>query len=142
MSEQGKANSGNNPVMNVEARIGQYLALRDKVAEKKKALEAELKPYTAAMKLLEGMFLGYLSETKQTSARTATGTTYILDRTSATVEDAAVFRQHIVDNQLWHLVDWRANAPKVEEWSEANEGALPPGIKFTRFRTTGVRRSD
>jgi len=138
MTDQATATSQS---MDVEARITQYLVIRDTIAAKKKELEEALKPYNEAKKLMEGMFLAYLSEHNQTSATTEAGTVHILDRLSATVEDMDLFRKYIVANELWHLVDWKANAPKVEEWIGENDGNIPPGLKFGRFRTTSVRRS-
>lgn len=137
---QGNVTTGSEP-FDVETRVGQYIEIRDTIAAKKKALEEELKPYNEAKRLMESMFLAFLSETKQTSAATLHGTVHLTDKNSATVEDMDLFRKFIVDNELWHLVDWRANAPQVAEYAAKNDGALPPGVKYTTFRTTGVRRS-
>jgi len=127
--------------MNIEARIEQYLAIRDKMDDMKKAHEAELAPYKEAKKLMEGMFLVWLLEHKSTSNTTDAGTVHILEKLSATIEDGDAFRKFVIANEAWHLIDWKANAPKVDEHQAANGGKLPPGIKFSRWRTTSVRRS-
>lgn len=127
--------------IDLDQRVAQYVAIRDRISEMKEELAAKLKPLQEAKALLEAMFLAHLTATNQTAARTESGTAHIVDKLSATIEDPGTFKQFVIDNELWDLVDWRANAPTVAEYAETHEGELPPGIKFNRYRTTGVRRS-
>jgi len=142
-ANQSPTPQSNSPpaAFNVEERVAQYVQIRDMKKAIKERHEAELRPYNDALKLMESLLLGYLSETKQTAARTEAGTTHILDRPSATIEDGDAFRTFVIDNRYWHLVDWKANAPQVNEYQAAHDGMVPPGVKFTVFRTAGVRRS-
>lgn len=141
MSDQATAPATNSPQINMEERVAQFLVLRDQIDAMKEDLKERLKPYNEAKKMMEAMFLGWLSETKQTSARTEAGTVHILDRQSATIEDADAFRKWIIANEFWHMIDWKANAPQVADWIVQNDGQIPPGLKYSIFRTAGVRRS-
>ena len=74
------------------------------------------------------------------SVKTVHGTAYKTVKKSATIQDQAEFRRHVIGSEAWELVDWRANAPAVEQFIAANAGELPPGVKYSTFTTIGVRR--
>lgn len=74
------------------------------------------------------------------SVKTPHGTAYRTTRRSASIADGAVFRQYVIDNENFDLVDWRANAIAVDDFIKEN-GVQPPGVNFSSTYTVGVRRS-
>lgn len=120
--------------------VAQYVLLRDGL----KGADDDHKKKTAGareyMKRLEGFFLENLNASGSESVRTAAGTVYRTTRRSATVADADVFRKYVAENEAFDLVDFRANAPAVDEYISEN-GAPPPGVNFQLSITVGVRRA-
>lgn len=145
------------PAFDLEKRVGQYVALRDKIAEIKKRHTAELAPYHRGMEVLNDMLLQHLLSTNSQNAKAKSGTAFKQERVSVTISDAQVFREYVIENEAWDLIDWRANKVSVSEAvdeynkdvAEAvmhnqpppNSGGLPPGLKFTREYVAGVQRS-
>lgn len=128
-----------------EKRVRQFVAIRDLIAAKTEVFNAEVADLKKMRDALGGVLLGYLRKTRQLSARTEAGTVSISEKDSATVEDAAAFRQFCIERD-WSLADLRANASRVRSWMEEHkgDGAMgppPPGVKFSTWVTVGVRRS-
>ena len=72
----------------MEKRVKQFIALRDKKKEIKKKHEDELKPYQEAMDALEGYIMTWLHSLNANNIATDAGTAYMSTRVSATVADA------------------------------------------------------
>lgn len=137
----------------LDKRAAQYIALRDKIAEIKKRHTEELKPYNEALFKLNTALLGHLMATNAQNAAAKSGTVYRSERVSVTIQDGDAFRQYVLANQRWDLVDWRANKTTVDEQVQAydkaltdglpppNTGGLPPGLKLTREYVAGVQRA-
>ena len=117
---------------------GKFVEIRDKMKEIEKKHDEELKPFREAKQQLEGMFATALAANVQ-SMKTSGGTIAATIRNSATVEDMDAFRSFVVNMGEWDLADIRANAPAVKAWTDENK-QLPPGVKFTAFRSISVRR--
>lgn len=126
----------------LEKRVGQYIALRDKIAQIKEEQEKALKPYTDALLKLNTVLLEHLITTGVDSVTVrGVGTVYKNTKDSATVADGAEFRRFIIGGELWDLIDWRANTPSVKAYMEENDGTPPPGLNFRRSVAVGVRRA-
>lgn len=120
--------------------VAQYVALRDKEKEISERHAAELAPFKAMKEKLEAFFLQTLQSQNVDNMKTAGGTVYITTKTSASIADGEAFWEYVSRNQLWHLIDKRANAPAITEFLEQYK-ALPPGVNFSKFTKVGVRRS-
>lgn len=128
------------PPENFEILVEQYVRLRDTL---KKADEDHKEKTKAAREYrdqLEAKLLAKLNEAGGDSVKTKEGTVYRTTRRSASVADGDTFRKFIIEQELFDLVDWRANAPAVADFIE-EEGAPPPGINFSTSFTVGVRRA-
>ena len=125
--------------MSLDKRVGQYVALRDKIDEIKKKHEAELAPYKDVLNKLGALLLDELTTKGVDSMKTAGGTFYRRTVSSVSVEDGAEFRRHVLAEGAWNLADLRANKPGVEAYV-SQEGVPPPGVKFSQFVDVGVRR--
>jgi len=46
----------------------------------------------------------------------------------------------VIDNGMFDIVDWKANAGAVDDFVKS-KGSLPPGVNYTETFTVGVRRA-
>jgi hypothetical protein len=122
----------------VNKMVQRYIQLRDKIAEIKETQRLELAPYDDMLNKLSGMMLQFLDETGQESAKTDEGTVYIRNQDSASLADPEAFMEYVRENDAYELMDRRANKTACREFAEEH-GSMPPGVKFTSIRTTGVR---
>lgn len=128
------------PMPDVNKLIDQYVALRDR----KRVIEArhkqELEPYKKIMDELEHKLLVIMQAAGADSVSGPGGTAYQKIKLSATIKDGTAFRAFVVQNQLFELVDWRANANAVFEYIKDNKGSPPPGVNPSSYVSVGVRR--
>lgn len=124
-----------------EAMAEQYVRLRDTIKEADRVHAEKLAPAKEYMDKLEAAMLDKLQTTGQDSAKTKAGTIYRSTRKSATIADGAAFREFVINDQEFDLVDWRANANAVAEWIDnTGNGQSPPGVNYSTMVTVGVRR--
>ena len=128
------------PIVDVNKRVGQLVALRDKMDEIKERHKEELKPLEEAKNLLEAWFLQYLNENNLKNAKTENGTVSIRVDASATVADGEAFRLWIIEKNAFEFADIRANKTTVREYVE-KEGVPPPGVNFSTRQAVGCRRA-
>ena len=129
------------PEFDLEKRISQYVALRDKKKEIQERHKKELEPFNQALELLGAALLGHLNSTKQDSANArSAGTAYRTTQQSASIVAAAAFRRHVIGTGDYSLLDWKANATAVAAFLEVHE-TLPPGIKYITRDHINVRRA-
>lgn len=121
-----------------ELRIGQYVALRNKVKTIKDRHKEELAPYNDAMEKLEVLLLEALKSTGQDSAKSGAGTVYKTTKRTASLEDADAFMEFVRTADRWDLLDRKANVTAVAEYMEEN-GVPVPGVKFSSILEVGIR---
>lgn len=123
----------------VRKMIGQYVKLRDR----KRALEQQhadqLKPFNEVMETLEGKLLNYMQQIGSNSISTDDGTAYTSIKQSATIKDGQAFREWVIANGRFDLIDWRANANHVFDYL-AEHKVQPPGLNLSTFMKVGFRR--
>lgn len=123
----------------LERRISQYVAIRDKRDEIREEQKSVIKKYDEVLEQLETFLLGHFNNNGVESLRTKAGTAFVKTEVSATIADAAAFRRHVIGTESWDLVDWRANKTKVREQVEELAEA-PPGVNYSTRRIVQVRR--
>jgi hypothetical protein len=124
----------------IAKRIGQFVKLRDKINEIKKQQKEFLKPYNETLEQLNGVLLAHLNTVNGNSVSTDAGTAYRSEKKSASLADPEAFRKFVIANQLFDLIDWKANVTAVEDY--INEKELPPpGVNYSSTFVAGVRRS-
>jgi hypothetical protein len=129
------------PAVTPQDLIGEYVSLRDqkKLADDTYAAFAK-REYTDRMDEIELILLDFLNnEAGSSSISGDNGTAYKKVDTSVTVADAKAFREYVISNQRFELIDWRAAKTPIKDNVEAGE-ALPPGINFTQRVSVGIRR--
>jgi hypothetical protein len=125
---------------NVDELVSRYIKLRDKLKEADEAHKLKTQAARAYLDTLNGKLLERLNEIGGDGIKTPHGTAYRTTRRSASIADGAVFRQYVIDNASFDLVDWRANANAVDDFIKEN-GSQPPGVNYSVAYTVGVRRS-
>jgi hypothetical protein len=123
----------------MDVLIGQYVKLRDRIEQVDAAHKEKMKPAREMLESLNNQILDALNKTGGKSISTANGTAYRTAKSSASIEDAVSFRDYVIANELWEMLDWRANKTAVEEHLKDYE-APPPGVKFSSVFVVGVRR--
>jgi hypothetical protein len=124
----------------IAKRIGQFVKLRDKINEIKKQQKEFLKPYNETLEQLNGVLLAHLNTVNGNSVSTDAGTAYRSEKKAASLADPEAFRKFVIANQLFDLIDWKANVTAVEDY--INEKELPPpGVNYSSTFVAGVRRS-
>ena len=126
--------------LTIEELVSQYIRLRDKIKEADDAHKARLKDPREHLEKLSNTLLERLNEVGGESVKTSHGTVYRTTRRSASLADGDAFRQFVINNEAFDLVDWRANANAIDDFIK-NESTPPPGVNFTMAYTVGVRRS-
>lgn len=123
----------------IDEMVEQYVKMRDGLA---KADEAHKEKTAAARQWLldqNTRLLERLQKLGVDSAATPHGTAYRKSKKSATIADPAAFRRFVIGSEAWDLADWRANAPAVDEFIQANNNP-PPGVNYSVMFDVGVRR--
>lgn len=125
---------------NIDELVRRYVLLRDKIKEADDAHKAKLRDAKEHLEELNNTLLARLNDVGGESVKTSHGTVYRTTRRSATIADGDAFRQFVISNEAFDLVDWKANANAVDDFIKT-ETAPPPGVNFTTAFTVGVRRS-
>lgn len=127
--------------MKLSEAVSLYIKLRDKKAELKAAMEAQIAPLQEKMDMLEAKLLQAMQTTGVDSIKTEFGTAYTAVRTSASVADRDAFMNFVRSSHEWSLLEVRASKTAVEQFQAANDDELPPGISIRAERVVNVRRS-
>lgn len=122
----------------VEKRIEQYLAVRDKIKMMEDEAKKAIEPFKLIQEQLAGWLQEFMDKTGGDSIKTKAGTAYVSTRYSATLADPDAFMQFVIENKLFDLLDRRANATAVKDYT-GEKGAPPPGVNLTALKTIGVR---
>jgi hypothetical protein len=120
--------------------IEEYIALRDAKKHADETYAEFIKVnYADRMDELERVLLDTLNKLGVDSLAGQSGTVYKKLSTSVTVADAREFRRHVIGDEDWDVIDWRANKTAINDRVENGE-ALPPGVNRTTFFSVGIRR--
>lgn len=119
--------------------IGMYVKLRDRIKAKDDEAKAAIKPAKELLELMNNRILDELNKAGGDSIKAPTGTAYRTSRTTASLADPAAFRDFVIANELFDMVDWKANAKAVQDHNQ-EFGALPPGVNVATVFLVGVRR--
>lgn len=141
MTEDTVTQSSNPSTIDVEGCTALYVELRDKIAAIKAEQAEKTKPLTEALERLDSILLKHLQDQKAQNIRTASGTVYQRIAASASIKDKKAFREFVIENEQFDMLDWKANKVQVRTYIEENQTDVP-GINFTATLTIGVRRGN
>ena len=126
--------------INVDKVIGAYISLRDKIDAIETRHKDELRPHRDQLAKLETWLQVQLQAKGLQSLKGASGTVFLQEQTSATVEDWAEALSFLRDKEMWELLEKRVSKSVVQDYLEST-GEIPPGIKYERRIVARVRRS-
>lgn len=122
--------------------LTEYVKLRaeKKVADEKYEEFSKLH-FGARMDEIELILLDHLNSTNLQSVSNETTTAYKKVDTSVTISkgDPGAFREYVISNKRFELIDWRANKTAIQEIVKAGQ-ELPPGVNFSQAVSIGIRR--
>ncbi len=124
----------------MDEKVKQYIWMRDKLKEIDDKHKEARKEFTEIQEKLEGTMQSFLDKTGSTSVKTRYGTFYSSTRYTATLADADSFMRFIQDNNMFDLLDRKANATAVKDYVTEHD-ALPPGCNLNALTSIGVRRA-
>ena len=125
------------PVADIVVR---YIALRDKKAELKAAYEKSVEKIDEAMKRCEAFIMATMDQIGVDSVKTAAGTAFKKQQTSATVADWDATLAFIKDSESWSMLERRVNKTFVEAYIEEHND-LPPGVNYRSETVVNIRRT-
>lgn len=120
--------------------VEDYVKVRDLKADIEAKHKERVSKYNEVLMAIEAKILQFLQDHNLDTVKTGAGTAYTRTVKSASIADGELFRNYVIMNQKYELVDWKANANAVQDYVTA-EGNLPPGVNFSSMQKIGVRRS-
>lgn len=127
--------------MKINEAVALYIQLRDKKAEMKADFDAQLAEVQDRLDKIEIKLLEAFQKVGVESVKTEFGTAYTSVRTSATVADKDAFFEFVRENEEWPLLEVRCSKVAVQEYRQAHNDELPPGVNVSEERVVNVRRS-
>jgi hypothetical protein len=124
----------------VAKRVEQYVKVRDRIAEMKKAYEASIEPLVEVQNMLTGWMQNFLEQAGADNIKTEHGTCYTTTKYTASLADPEAFMQFVKSTNSFDLLDRKANVTAVKDYV-AEKGGLPPGVNMSAIKTIGVRRA-
>ena len=122
----------------VDKRVDQYIQVRNKLKQLDDEFELKRKPLVELQQILSGWIQSFLEKTGSQSVKTKSGTCYQSVRYTASLADADIFMNFDKENNLFDLIDRKANATAVRDYVEEHK-VLPPGVNLSAIKTVGVR---
>lgn len=124
---------------NVDQLVDHYVRLRDKLKEADDAHKKKTSHAREHLMLLNNKLLERLNEVGGDAVKTPHGTAYRTSRNTASIADGEAFREYVMTNEAFDLLDWKANSTAVADFIGEHQ-VPPPGINFSTAFTVGVRR--
>jgi hypothetical protein len=125
---------------NIDARVEQYVRLRDTIKQMDDAHKAKMEKFREALEQLNSLLLNHLQMINIDSAKTSAGTVYRTERATASIEDGDAFMRFVIGDQAFEMLDRKANVTAVQDYAKEH-GVLPPGVKLTTVQKVNVRRA-
>lgn len=128
------------PPLDVNKLVDRYIKLRDRKRQIEERHKTEIAPYTKVMGELESIMLEHMQAAGIDSVATPGGTAYQSTTPRAAIKDRSAFRDWVITNRQFDMVDWKANPREVFQFIDANNGAPPPGVNASTFTAVRFRR--
>lgn len=124
----------------VDKRVQQYVEVRDAIKAANEKHDAAIKPLVELQNLLTGWLQQFMETAGADNIKTPHGTCYNSTRYTASLADPEAFMTFVKANNLFDLIDRKANVTACRDYCE-EKGTLPPGVNMSAIKTVGVRRA-
>jgi hypothetical protein len=123
----------------VDLVIDKYIADRDMIAARRKALDEELKPIEDLQEKREAWLGGMMAKLGATSVNGTRGRSEFYTVVSVTTADKKVFNEWVIDNEKWEMADIRPSKTAVTA-QVADGEPPPPGVNYITIKKVKVVR--
>lgn len=130
-----------NIVPTIEELIAKYHALTDYMDKEQAAFDARLKPWKDGAKGIKAFLMSELNRQGVRNFKTDAGTAYLSTTMGVKVDNRDAWLQFVQDNNQWGMLECYAYKKPIEDWLEANQGVLPPGIAVSYDTKCNINRS-
>jgi hypothetical protein len=110
--------------LDVDKLVSQFVVLRDRKRELVQQHEEQLKPYNKLLDEIGNKLLEYMQSIGVDNLSAPSGSAHQITKRSATIRDGAAFRPSLPTGS-YDLVDWKANAVAVFDYTKDNEVPAP-----------------
>ena len=116
-----------------------FLDTRDAKARLEREQKDHVKRYSDVLAKIEGKLMSHLQARNLQSLSSDLGTAYLSHQRSAPIRDAVAFRDYVIANGAWDMLDWKDNLTAVTDFLQENN-ELPPGVDLKSAIRLGVMR--
>ena len=117
-----------------------FIALRDRRAQRKAALDADDANDKDKQNKIEVEFLRRFNDRGIDNVSSKDiGTAYRATRSSATVADWEAFFAHVLENEAYELLERRVNKTAAQQFRDVHDD-LPPGVNWSEAQVVNFRR--
>lgn len=124
----------------INAVVEHYIALRDHKSMLDAEHKARVAEIDAQMTNAENFLLNHLNESGLDRVGVGAGTVFVQVKTMPSFEDKEATIAYIKQSGNVELLQSRLSSTAVKEFMDANNQALPPGVKILTERTVTIRR--
>jgi len=126
--------------LNYETASAKYLELRAEIEAIEKDAKARAAALRSVMVNIENWFAAKAQEEGLKTIPTSHGTAYWSTHYSAKAANPTAFKDYVIANNAFDLLETRPSRSAVKSFVEAN-GAPPPGIDFAAISVFNLRSS-
>jgi hypothetical protein len=125
----------------IDTMVENFIAIRTHIEQTEALVDKQLAPFKAKKDEIATEILKALDALGAKNIKTVHGTVSALEKSTASLSDADAFMEFVRENDLYELMDRRANGTACREYAKFNNGRLPPGVKLNTIRSLGVRKN-
>jgi hypothetical protein len=118
-----------------------YLELRNEIERIEKETKAKVAPLRTIMVDIENWFAAKAQEEGLKTVNTLHGTAYWSVHYSAKAANPTLFKDYVIANKAFDLLETRASKVAVKSFIEAH-GAPPPGVDFAAVSIFNLRSKE
>lgn len=118
-----------------------YLKIRDARANLKRDFDAQDAKLKGDLTKIEGFLLKFLQDNNTDSIKTNIATIYRQEDITPTAGDWDAFYQWVRENDAFDALEKRIKKTFINEYMEAHDGGVPPGVSVYREYKVRVRRT-
>ena len=127
--------------MNYEQAAAKHNELDAEIAKINKEAKKKVAELTKIQTDIENWFAIKAQEDGLKTIPTLCGTVYWSTHHTASVAEPSVFRQFVIENQAWDLMETRAAKLAVKSYIDGHEGVAPPGVNFSSVKVFNLRKT-
>lgn len=126
--------------MDIDKVVASYVACRDHLAEVRKEFKGTELEHKSQMAIMETAIMEEADRQGVESFKTKHGTAFKVKKDFISVENWSAALDHMISNDLTHLLTKSVGKAAAKEYMDEHGGALPPGLKYGYIPAISIRR--